>query len=117
MARTRVTLTGVPHLMRDILSGLLRIDPGIELVEPAEEGEPGATAAPDVVIVFEASERIDAMSMEILYRRPRSRVLAVRADTGEPVLYELRPHRRALGPTTASELVAAVRTAGRRHHF
>jgi hypothetical protein len=107
----------MPHLMRDILTGLLQVDPGIDLVEAVEDGEPGATEAPDVVIVFEASERIDAMSMEILYRRPRSRVLAVHADTGEPVLYELRPHRRALGPTTAPGLVTAVLEAGRRHHF
>lgn len=114
-ARTRVTLLGVPHLMRDLLTGLLRVDPDIELVEE-EDPEPGAIEAPDVVIVFEASERIDAMSLEVLYRRPRSRVLAVQSDTGEPVLYELRPHRHALGPTTAPELVAAVREAGRRHH-
>jgi hypothetical protein len=48
---------------------------------------------------------------ELLARAPRARMLAVSDDAAQAALYELRPHRTAIGDASPAALVAALHGA------
>jgi hypothetical protein len=45
----------------------------------------------------------------LLFDRPRLRLLGISGDGSSGWIYELRPHREALGNVSPGELIAAVR--------
>jgi hypothetical protein len=66
----------------------------------------------DVAIVSGEGETLDAALRELVCERPRLRALAVGGDGNEAALYEVRPHRTALGELSSATLLDAVRRVG-----
>jgi hypothetical protein len=96
----RVALQLQPPVLHSLVASLLSTDPGVLLVDGAE--------GPDVVVVSQADPENQDVSVDMLVRSPRSRVLALASDARNAVLYELRPHRTPLGELSRESLLAAV---------
>jgi hypothetical protein len=111
---TRVLIFPVPRLLHDILRKLLSDVENVEVVEcPAGVGgiaEAAARTNADLVIASEQHAEPGA-ARALLARVPRARALAVSHDGRSAVLYELRPHRRAIGELSVETVRAAVRRA------
>lgn len=101
----RVALLVQPPVLQSLIAGLLASDPDVRLV--TADGLP--PEAPDVVVLTRADPENESAALDMLLRAPRSRVLALGADARRSVLYELRPHRVALGELSREALLAAVR--------
>lgn len=106
--RTRIVLVAMPRMLSDIIRGLVACDPACEVVADlgphASEAEVSACEA-DVVMVGGGASTPEE---ELLYARPRTRVLAVRDDGRTGVLVELVPHSRDLGELSADTLIRAL---------
>jgi DNA-binding NarL/FixJ family response regulator len=97
-------------MLRDIVAGVLRAQPDMEVIE----AEPGAVSLlqladlsrPDVVITgFDDP----GLARGLLTASPHLRVMAVTGDDGDAWLYELRPYRVHLGEVSPRTLVEQVR--------
>jgi DNA-binding NarL/FixJ family response regulator len=110
--RTRIVLIDMSPLLREIVRGVLKSQPDLEVV-----GEHDA-----VVDVRETVERDDAdfvivgtdAAAETCMRSVVGaglgvRALEVRSDGRECVLYELRPHRVPLGEISPATLLSTIR--------
>ena len=75
----------------------------------------GRTAADVVILGLTREEEARAEDVHaydvLLYTYPRLKVLAVTGSGRHAILYELRPHRTALGNVSPEALLAAVRSA------
>jgi hypothetical protein len=91
-------------MLRSLLVSLLAAAPEVTVLEDADPDE-----AADVVVLSQPDPENEAVPISMLLRSPRSRVLALAADARRAVLYELRPHRTALGELSPGALLAAVR--------
>ena len=100
----RVALQVQPPVLHSLVVSLLSTDPGVQVVAGGE--------SPDVVVVSQADPENEDVSVDMLLRSPRSRVLALASDARNAVLYELRPHRTPLGELSRESLLAAVHAAG-----
>lgn len=103
-----VALLVQPPVLRSLLATLLATDPAIRVVE-AEDGHEGTA---DVVVLSQTDPENEAVPISMLLRSPNSRVLALGDDARRAVLYELRPHRTALGELSRDALLAAVHGPG-----
>jgi hypothetical protein len=100
-------------VLRDVLREILARAGDVELVDaPPPPGGEGADG-PDVVVVSSPDPENESVPALMLFRSPRSRVLALSSDARRAFLYELRPHRAALGELGRERLLAAVRAAAR----
>jgi hypothetical protein len=102
----RVALLVQPPVLRSLLVSLLATDPEVRVVDGNENA-----AAADVVVLSQTDPENEAVPISMLLRSPHSRVLALGADARRAVLYELRPHRTALGELSRESLLSAVRGA------
>lgn len=102
----RVALRVQPPVLHSLLVGLLSTDPEVQVLEDAAAADDANTA--DVVVLSQPDPENDSAALSMLYRSPRSRVLALGADARRSVLYELRPHRTPLGELSRESLLAAV---------
>lgn len=111
----RVALAVELPVLRDVLREILAQAPDVELVDggaqPRPAGEPPERADADVVVITAPDPENETVPAQMLYRFPRSRVLALSGDARHAFLYELRPHRTALGELGRERLLAAVRAA------
>jgi DNA-binding NarL/FixJ family response regulator len=107
----RVVLVGLPALLRDIVAGVLREDPDIEVVE-TEDGLQEAVERlhADAVVVEDEAADPEKVA-DALRRHPAARVIGVSADGRQAYSYE--PRRVLLGGLSPDTLREAVR-AGRR---
>jgi DNA-binding NarL/FixJ family response regulator len=108
--RRRILLVDMPQLMRDIIRSVVTAEADLELVAELDDSASLEDAvpqyAPDVVIGHSTRHDIE----RLLEDRSRPKVLQV-DDTGRStVLYELRPHRTALGEISPTRLLSAIRT-------
>jgi hypothetical protein len=109
----RVLILPLPRLLQDILHQLLTDVGDVEVLDDdggAGLAEAAVRADADVVI---AGER-DAQPQDacaLLRARPQTRALAVSADGRSGVIYELRPHREAIGELSAATVRRAVHAA------
>jgi hypothetical protein len=103
----RVLLVGLPRMLRDIVNGLVSVEPDLEIVGEFGDGE----AELDAIEAARASVVIAGAQAPLLARRlvDRVRVLGVSADGRDGVVYELRPQARVLGEMSPATLLAAVR--------
>jgi hypothetical protein len=115
-ARTRpveVVLIDLPEVLSDIVVAILERDPDVRIAaQLRSERQPlGSIVGPfvDVAIVGGDGEPLAAAVHELLCRRPRLRALTVGGDGREAWLYELRPHRTALGEVSPHTLLEAVK--------
>ncbi len=98
-----VALRVQPPVLHSLLVSLLATDAEIRVLDPAAE-----PCAADVLLLSQPDPENEAVPISMLLRCPRSRVLALGADARRAVLYELRPHRTALGELSREALLAAV---------
>jgi len=98
-------------LLREIVREAIVREPDLDLVAEHEDVDVRAIVAlhdPDFVIVGEdAASEQDVRA--IVGEGRGLRALEVQSDGGESVLYELRPHRIALGEISSDTLVRAIR--------
>jgi hypothetical protein len=108
---TRVLLRDLPTMLRDILSHALVREPDVELLEWMPE-PPHTAARPDVVIGNQ-----DAPDPHwvrgVLGVWPDCRVLLIASAGHQVTLFELHPHRTALGEMSLDELVSVVTRVAR----
>lgn len=115
MACIRVLIGGVPQLLHEIIAATLSAEKGIRVVSAA----PGETVLDvlartpvDAVVVDLAGPYGPAEIDEILAVHPRLRLFGI-ADGGRSgFLFELRPHREALGELSPRQLVSVIRRPG-----
>ena len=103
---TRVLLRDLPLMLRDILSHALSREPEVELLESMPE-PPYSVARPDVVI---GNQDLPDTSWVygVLSLWPDCRVLLIASAGHQVTLFELHPHRTALGEMSLEELVSVV---------
>lgn len=101
-----VALRVQPPVLQSLLVSLLATDPEIHVLDPAAE-----PSAADVLLMSQPDPENEAVPITMLYASPRSRVLALADDARRAVLYELLPHRTALGELSREALLAAVHGA------
>jgi len=113
MAPIQVLITGMPQLLADIVRGTIRQHPDLRLLEESCGAEDLLRAdrpeIPDVLIVGLEGTAIPAFCGPLLYGNPGLKVLAVSVTGEGTALYELRPHRVAIGNVTPDGLVDAIR--------
>ncbi len=113
MVRIQVLIAGMPQLLADVIRATLLQQPDMQLVEEnraVNDLFPAARAdVPDVLIVGLNGGGIPTFCGPMLYGNPRLKVLAVSTTGEDTALYELRPHRIALGNVTPGGLVEAIR--------
>lgn len=117
LASIQILIAGMPQFAADVIRGTLRGQADIQLVNDdcsADALLAGQNAdVPDVVIVELDEDGIPAFCAPLLYSNPRLKVLAISATDHDTVLYELRPHKVALGNVTPRGLVDAIRDSFR----
>lgn len=115
----RVLLLEMPQLLRGILEHAIHSSRDCELiVQPAsEEISRDPMEHPDIVILGLASADDSARVSSLLARWPRAQVLTVMPAGDEAVVYEMRPHKKTLGPMSPTEVVAALREAVHRNRW
>lgn len=99
-------------LLREIVREAILREPDLDLVAEHDGGDVHTAVErddPDFIIVGEDAADQDVRSL--VGRGRGLRALEVQSDGRESVLYELRPHRIALGEISADTLVRAIRAA------
>jgi hypothetical protein len=113
VAPVRVLIFPLPTLLHDILHKLLAEVGAVQVVD--YDGEAGlAEAASDTaadLVIAEERDAAPAAACALLRARPQARALAVSHDGRSGVIYELRPHREAVGELSTATLQAAIRAA------
>jgi chemotaxis response regulator CheB len=112
----RVLIVDMPGILHDIVREALRGAQDVVVVADV----PDADTPIDLeiertdpsVVVLGADHPAIAAGVAVLADRARLKFLAVGADGAETTLYEMEPHRIALGELSPSALVSAVRDAG-----
>jgi DNA-binding NarL/FixJ family response regulator len=106
-------MSGVPRMLSDIISGLLEAQQDIVVVGVVERAgnllEALGDTRPDIVILGIDGPTARRISAHLLSRRPEVKVMGVSADGRNAFMYELRPHRVALGALSAERLVEVIR--------
>jgi DNA-binding NarL/FixJ family response regulator len=67
----------------------------------------------DVVVLRESASSASEIYCELLYGRPRLKILAITADGHRGFLYDLQPRIVELGEMSSTTLVDAIRDASR----
>jgi hypothetical protein len=109
-APIRVLLAGLPQMLSDILAGLLASAPDIswaEAVEPARLLDDVDTQRTHVVLCGAGLER---PCRDLLWSRPRLKVVSVSVDGGAAFLHQLLPHEQPLGNLSPERLFAVIRS-------
>jgi DNA-binding NarL/FixJ family response regulator len=114
--RTRIVLIDMPPLLREIVRGTVGREPDLDVVAEHEADVDVRAAAErdDADFVIVGSDASGHAGVRGLVAADLGfRALELRSDGRESVLYELRPHRVALGeisPETLLETIRAVPT-------
>ena len=100
----RVAVVDLPQMLSEIVKNILEEAADVALVKPSEREDA------DVVILPAEGEDLPAAGLMQLARRPKAKVLTITGQGSTAYLYELRPHRTALGEVSADTLLAAIRS-------
>ena len=114
LARIQILIAGMPQLADDVIRGAIREQEDMQLVDShaADQLLAGEKVdTPDVLIVGLDGPFIPAFCAPLLYGNPYLKVLAVSTTGHDTALYEMRPHKVALGNITASGLMDAIRSS------
>jgi DNA-binding NarL/FixJ family response regulator len=109
----RVVTAELPRILDDIIGAVCAAAGDIEVVgrvaRHEELVELTREARPDVVILGMAPSGAATIGWELYVGDPLLRVLGIVGEGRQTFVYELRPHRTALGELSPDGLVAAVR--------
>jgi len=113
LASIRVALVALPQLLRDIVTQAISDAEGISIVgeyATCDDWRILAAGAEVVLVSVGASRSVDTCD-ELLYRAPRTRVVAVEGNRGRVTVYQLRPEEALIGELSPSELIEVIRAA------
>ena len=113
MERTRIVLIDMSPLLREIIREALVPESDLEVVAEHERPVDLRTAVEQDgadFVIFGADASDDSVQSLVAANRG-VRVIEVRSDGRESVLYELRPHRVSLGEISSETLVRTIRAA------
>jgi hypothetical protein len=108
-----VVFAGLPRLLRDILYASVLLQDDLSLV--GEAATPGdlerilRQEGADVIVLGDAAPQLPSRYQGLFAVNPRVRILAIVDNGRENLIYELRPHRKALGQCSPSELRRVIR--------
>jgi hypothetical protein len=105
----RIVLVSMPRMLSDIIRELVDAEPALDIVAELDPHAPPAAIeawSPDVVVAGRAAST--RWGEELLFARPRRRVLAVDDDGRTGTLLELVPSRRELGELSRDTLIRAL---------
>ena len=110
----RIVLVAMAGVLRDIVTSAVEADPQASVVAEARnrttlEGVLGDTPAD--VVIWRLDDDVPDGFLEVFDAHPRIKVLALRDDGRRGFLWELRPHRTALGELSPTLLADTVRKA------
>jgi DNA-binding NarL/FixJ family response regulator len=113
----RILLASMPRLMADIVAAGVEPHRDLRIVGSLESVSELASQArrtrPDVLVLGLDGSDLPRECDELFADRPHMRILGVEANGGEVGLYELRPHRVALGSLSPAELARSILSAAR----
>jgi hypothetical protein len=113
LARIQILIAGMPQFLADVIRASLLEHADMQLIDETCSVNhflsAGNTVTPDVVIVGLDDASLPSFCQPLLYGNPHMKVLAVSMTGNGTALYELRPHRIALGNVTPTGLVDAIR--------
>lgn len=112
MPPIRVLIVALPGILRDIIRGLLADEDDVEVVGDLRETEAVLAfmnrVPTDVVVMGCANSELPESGRRLFDEHPAVRVLCLSADGRRTFLFELRPHRVAIGEVSPDELVATI---------
>src|SRR5579863_1088529 len=108
---TRVLLMDLPKLLFDMIKAVIVSSEDIHIVgetmRRTEIFREAAATRADVIILSDEGVSTENC-YQVLCRRPRLKIFAISADGRRGLLYELRPHVRAIRDLSAESLIAAI---------
>jgi hypothetical protein len=114
--RARIVVAITRPILASIVRNALGVDPGLELFETDDPDIVPVLARQleaQVVIVEQDDGRLSGLSRELLRCWPDVRVLLLAKDGREAFVWELQPHRSALGELSTASLCETVRRLAR----
>jgi chemotaxis response regulator CheB len=109
----RVLLIGMSQMQINIVRNILASQEGIviagETPERSEITRVLTTVKADVVVTSAAAETDENSYRELLYRRPRVRILTITADGRQARIHRLEPHVTTIVDLSQTSLIAAIR--------
>jgi hypothetical protein len=96
-------------MLREIVERVIADEPDMELVGPSAAFDGSGNLDLHSVDVVISGRDDPGWAADLLRARPGFRVLALTRGGKEGLLYELRPHRVALGEMSPQQLVAEIR--------
>lgn len=118
MERLRIIVVDMPRLVRDLIERAIVAQPDMTLLAVLESPRQMVQAAramrPDFVVIGLKAKALPTECRQLMAEHPTLRLLGIEAVAGEAHLYELRPHREALGEVSPGDVVSVIRGAARR---
>jgi chemotaxis response regulator CheB len=119
--RLRIIVVDMPRLVRDLIERAIVAQPDMTLLAVLESPRQMVQAAramrPDFVVIGLKARALPTECRQLMAEHPTLRLLGIEAVAGEAHLYELRPHREALGEVSPGDVVSVIRGAARRLPF
>ena len=115
METIRVFIADLPVMLRDIVGRLISAADDMEVagygLKDRDLVESVVSSEADVVVLGCADARLSDSGARLLDSRPCLKVVAIAGDGKRASLYELRPHRRAIGEVSPESLIERIRMA------
>jgi DNA-binding NarL/FixJ family response regulator len=117
LEQIRIVLVGMPRMLREIVREIVTTQLDMSVV--AETTDPAALLRllrrKDAQLVVAGADDLQGADVErLLDAHPRLKLLSIRDDGRQILLYELRPRKVALGELAPSTLAAAIRAVSSR---
>lgn len=113
MAYIRVALVELPPLLHDIVIRVVADQADLEVLGQYRHYEEllvsDNESAPDVIVIGIGDGDVNGICGRLLARHPQVKIVAVGGDGRRVFLYDLRPHRVAVGEVSPEELLQAIR--------
>lgn len=105
-------------MLSDIITDIVTSQPDMEMVGTVTDGAAAAVTVSetdaDVIVLGLPDAELPSEYAALLSARPQTRLLGVSGDGRRAFLYEVRPHRSALGEVSPEALIDAIRSASAR---
>lgn len=113
----RVALVGLPPLLHDIVIRLVADQSDLEVVGQYRQYEElfvsDNESAPDVIVIGIGDGDVNGICGRLLAQHPQVKIVAVGGEGRRVFLYDLRPHKVAVGEVSPEELLQAIRISVR----
>ncbi len=113
MQPIRIAVGDMPHLLREIILSALSPHADLEVIESELTGAepPSSSNGLDVLMLSSDGARLTGEHEQLLWRRPRLRILLIDGGGRQAALYELRTHCFALRAVSTENLIGVIRDA------